>query len=140
MMEHNQPADFVRVTRIRAQANLCDRSLFTSETPDEIVRKIKAEIPENHIKLMNNLKSFIDRVTKIGKKESERFLKVNADIPECLRITLRKEIFLVHDSGVRNSEGFIIFMSEFQRAHLKKSHTWLLEGIFKSCPSVFCNF
>ncbi|KAG0435686.1 hypothetical protein DMUE_4593 [Dictyocoela muelleri] len=125
-IEHNHSADLVRVIRIKAHAILRDRSLSTSKTPDEIVSKIKAEIPENHIKLMNNPKSFIDCVTKIRKKETGRFLTVNADIPEFLRITLRKELFIIYDSGVDESGRFLIFMSEFQRAYLKKSHTGYL--------------
>ncbi|KAG0442293.1 hypothetical protein DMUE_0378 [Dictyocoela muelleri] len=105
-IEHNHSADLVRVTHFKAQAILRDRSLSTSETPYKIVSKIKAEIPENHINLLNNPKSFIDRVTKIRKKEPGRFLTVNEDITECLRITLRKELYLFMTVGQMNLDVF----------------------------------
>ena len=76
-------------------------------------------------------------VVKARAKEFLNITPEDEDIPDTLRYTSRGELFVIHDSGVRDPERCVILCSTRQLGYLKKSSTWLIDGTFRSAPSVF---
>jgi hypothetical protein len=56
-------------------------------------------------------------------------------IPDCLKVNLRSENFLLHDSEGANR--ILIYATSKNLTRLANCETWLMDGTFKICPSLF---
>ena len=79
------------------------------------------------------------RITQIRKAEippePQSIAEVN--IPESLRITLNGEPFLVKDHII-DQERILIFTTKNNIQHLSQATFWIMDGTFKTVPTIFC--
>ncbi|CAG8530285.1 10054_t:CDS:2 [Dentiscutata heterogama] len=59
------------------------------------------------------------------------------DISDSLCLTLNKENFLVRDSIIRKNR-IILFTTKANIQHLSRVLYWIIDGIFKTVPTIFC--
>ena len=117
--------------------NIRKRALSTTETSQAIVRRETTNVDDEVVLKLPKLKSMKDMVTKSRNKAMVTIRPEDEDIPDVLRYTFTGDLFLHHDSGIYDSERFVLLGSKFQLDSLKRCKTWLIDGTFKMAPSSF---
>jgi hypothetical protein len=114
-----------------------NKALNTKESTKEILVNITKNLNTEEISHTLKLKSLGNIVSKKRSEVIKNFICENSDIPSFLTKNKRNENFIEYDSGVSCNGRFIIFMSEFNKMHLRKSSIWLIDGTFYCVPTGF---
>jgi hypothetical protein len=118
--------------------NLAKKIRTTNGTNIDIITSETKLLPENNLTEIPNLKSLNDKLTRIRKEHFCGFRPEFDDVPEFLKIYLRGCLFLRYDSGVNDSERFLLFFDQNCKRYLKFVKKIMVDGTFWSVPSSFC--
>jgi hypothetical protein len=135
LCEHNHSNEAKKIQSLKMMSMLKEKALTTRDRRKELITQFTSILDDERLKNLPCIKSLGNQVTKIRNKNFEHFeSKEDYDIPEFLVNNFRKEKFLVFDSGCKDDERYIVFMSKFDENWLNKANTWLIDGTFYSAP------
>lgn len=136
--DHNHAAEASRVNVIRTVNTLKERGMETNETPAQIIQTTTASISrETHPYLPSRdaLRQTIKRIRSSDLPAEPRSLD-ELVVPEDLRKTLGGSDFLVRDI-VLEEDRILLFTTIENVQYLDQSTIWIMDGTFKTVPSIF---
>ena len=136
--EHNHAAEASRVNVIKRVNLLKERSQQTTDNPVQVIQNVVAGTSQEvypYLPSRNALRQTIKRVRHIDLPTEPQSLE-NLIIPENMQKTLDGSDFLVRDSTI-GDERVLIFTTSTNVNYLAQSHFWIMDGTFKTVPTIF---
>jgi hypothetical protein len=135
--DHSPQASGANIAK--AIAGIKRRANETREKPVQIIQNNMINISKEICPYMPSRDALRKRITRVRKAEippePQSIAEVN--IPESLRITLNGEPFLVKDHII-DQERILIFTTKNNIQHLSQATFWIMDGTFKTVPTIFC--
>lgn len=140
---HNHTADAACVAVAKVLNSIKDRARSTLDGPHRILAEssigltsaVAAQMPAAKTlkRTINRIRADIDgsRVFPSPLNRAELI------IPEELKLTHKKELFLLYDSGVGDVNRMLIFSTSRNIGLLASSNHWYADGTFKTVPLIF---
>ena len=123
----------------KAVAEVKKRARETREKPIQIIQNNMVNISEETRPCMPSRDSLRKRIARVRKTEtpSEPQSITEVNIPNSLQITLDGEQFLIKDHVIEQ-ERILIFTTENNIQRLSQAVFWIMDGTFKTVPTIFC--
>ncbi|CAG7819980.1 unnamed protein product [Allacma fusca] len=141
--QHNHPPDpdriaarkIIATAKENALASWCSNMASIMQSVEDEATRVNLDV--SYLGRTNSLKRRINdaKVRQFGLQSlGESFATLQ--IPEPLEKTMRNQRFLLYDNN-NATNRVIIFASDDSLDKLSYCDTWLLDGTFKTCPTVF---
>ena len=139
--EHSHAPDVIKVGEEMVKEKVLKAAETTHDTPRRILQDAIAGLPDElaaNIGSGAKLKSSISRKRRImGNYPPPPLSAASIIIPESLRLTFTGDNFILYDSGISDVNRVFIFGTKESLAWLKENRHWLVDGTFKTSPSIF---
>src|SRR5437763_13191821 len=136
--DHNHAAEASRVGVIRTVNTLKERAGETNEPPVQIIQNVHASSAHEihpYLPTFDALHQSIKRIRRSELPVEPQSLE-DLVVPENLTTTFDGSNFLVRDSTI-NQDRILIFTTAANVRHLEQSPFWIMDGIFKTVPTIF---
>jgi hypothetical protein len=136
--DHNHAAEASRVNVIRTVNTLKERGRETNEPPAQIIQTITASISHEihpYLPSRDALRQTVNRIRSSDLPVEPESLD-DLVIPEDLTKTLDGSDFLVRDI-VLEQDRILLFTTIANVRYLEQSPFWIMDGTFKTVPTVF---
>ena len=130
-----------RSQMLKAYQSMKECASNSGEKPRLILSKGIAKLDETSLIALPRLDSVkrtirrhkcLDQETSVNQASAAEMI-----IPDKYRITLKGELFLIHDSGIGDSNRMLIFSAPKMLSLLQESQSWYADGTFKVVPEQF---
>ncbi|KAG0439352.1 hypothetical protein DMUE_2486 [Dictyocoela muelleri] len=132
---HNHEKDFDNNEKLYLLYKADKRALLTSEKARDIINNVVSIQPISIIRKLPRNNTIVDRITR--KRNKNNITAITNGIPDSIKFTFSKELFLQFDSGETDADRVLIFTTETHLMHLNFCNEWYCDGTFKSCPRDF---
>ncbi len=109
------------------------------DKPVQIIQDITVNMLQEYYPYMpssNALRSTIKRVKRAEMPAEPQTIE-EVNIPDLLRLTLNGDTFLIRDCVIGN-DRILLFATQANIQRLSRASFWLMDGTFKTVPTVFC--
>ena len=136
--EHNHAAEASRVNVIKTINILKEHAQQTNDQPVQIIQTIAAHSSQEiypYLPSHNALRQSIKRIRRVDFPTEPQSLE-DLVIPENMQKTLDGSDFLIKDSTIGHNRT-LLFTTFDNIKHLEQSPFWIMDGTFKTVPTIF---
>lgn len=136
--DHNHAPEASRSEVIQTLNTIKEKAYSGHDQPVQIIQNVITDMPQDSSYYMPNKESLrkqIHRVRSENMPTQPRSLQ-EIDIPMHLRKTMNGDRFLARNIDV-DDEKMLIFCTQSNLQHLQDAEYWIMDGTFKSVPTLF---
>ncbi|XP_068225227.1 uncharacterized protein [Palaemon carinicauda] len=130
-------AESSRTHVVKCHNAIKEKASITSDKPCQIIQDVLSQLDSSVVPYVGSketLSKMIRRVRKEGNQEPNDLQDMF--IPEEYSKTLAGETFLVKESSIGN-DNILLFTTHSNVKKLKDANFWIMDGTFKTVPTVF---
>lgn len=136
--DHNHAAEASRVNVVKSLNLLKERAQQTNDQPVQIIQNIVAISSQEvhpYLPSCDALRQTVRRIRHIDFPTEPTSLE-NLIVPERMKQTLDGTNFLVRDTTIDDNR-ILLFTTHTNVHHLAQSPFWIMDGTFKTVPTIF---